>query len=628
MALSILRLSSSFPEIFGMSSAFTFENIVQMLQIHDTLNHGCYKTVTEKDFDKFEKKKGAANEYQLYCRRNGSDGTSVWEALEDAESAISSSTEIYFKKRGATGKDDADYVQLYSLIQLDPAKFNEAKSFKHDPATYVASLLYATCCMHKKMMELYMADIEAINDEQKEMNEIMNLLKQMQEDLAALDAGVTDETKHNKAPLDEVVLKFFLTRGLLDTNATQGVLTKDVIEELKAIYLHGKKGFDYVQQFKQWSTFTALLGLQRDLKVLNNPRQIAPNTPDNGIKDPFASCYWRRPSDVEDDPYSLNLPGLEDQWIFSPYIRDDRDNFLAPSGSPPSSDNPFNNIVRRATLGGGARYLGKYPGLDHSDKDSQLPSYPLRWYGKNPPKNSQEFWKGIAALLRKNDFLPANLSYFTHYDGRSSGPVGVYYNDTFNERFLADMFLGSDYFYSYESSRIHGPGDQFVAILNKEGTQIKRFLDTFEKNDLNQAYGGGPQDGEIAVALGRVDLGGNFGEDGYLRYASDQSYWPVLSDQVDPISGLTNMNKSTNAWEQLMEKTPVKAVQGLELNSDQVTTWTDTLRIYCDRISNESSSQSSQMNTELQYSQQFLNTATQLLAKLNRMMTDIASHIH
>lgn len=593
MALSILRLSSSFPEIFGMSSAFTFENIVQMLQIHDTLNHGCYKAVTKDDFDKFEKKKDSANEYQLYCRRNGSDGTSVWEALEDAESAISSSTEIYFKKRGATGKDDSDYVQLYSLIQLDPAKFNEAKSFKHDPASYVASLLYATCCMHKKMMELYMADIEAINDEQKEMNEIMNLLKQMQEDLAALDAGVTDETKHNKATLDPDILYYFLKRGLLDTNATQGILTKDVIEELKSVFLGAGKAASILQQFKQWSVLTALLGEGRAgfINMFRNPSKQA-TTPKGAISNPFDPLYWRCPSEVKDDPYGSIL-GLRDHWLFSPYFRDKAGNFLDTNGNivPPDAD-----FRTRARIINGE--WGSHRALYNAD-NTAYPAYTVRWYGGVPPKSADEYLRGLAGLLRQNQFFPDNFT-------TTSGATKKCFNDD-------GSF--SDDFWRY----VIGGDQALVAVCDSEYKKVKRFTPAtkFNKSQLKT--------GEVGICLNCYPSG-SLRRQYDLSLWSQECYWPVGGAADE--KGLAPIRKETNAYEELIGKGLNKMVKDIELNSDQVTTWTDTLRIYCDRISNESSSQSSQMNMELQYSQQFLNTATQLLAKLNRMMTDIASHIH
>lgn len=625
MSLAILNLSTCFPEVFQGQSNFSFDSIIKLLQIHDTLNQGCYKTLTEKDFNGFQKKAGANADnpqYQLYYRSNGADGGSVWTAIEDSFTPISSSTELYLRKVDAKDPpDEDDYVSLYSLIQLDPDRFNSRFDFKKDPAMYVTAALYATCCLHKKMMELFMNDIEAINDEQQEVNKIMNLLSQMQNNLSTKDAGVTDEAKRPKQPLDPEIMIFFLRRGLLDTNAPHGTLNKDKVEELKRVSLQMNDQSKNFRRFQEWSTFTSLLAMgsanpggEPPLAILTDPSLVTQMgggqlpLPQSAILNPYNRLYWKKSSEIPDNPYK-SIAGNKDHWVFVPYLQDADGNFV-------KWDLVGEDTIISPELGPNVRqpFCTTATSLTRKDEESQLlPAYDLRWYGETPPKSPEDFIREVAILLSNQNFLPKT------YPDASGNSRQVFDGNTFSKDFWRDVIVKQTL--------------PLVAVLNPKDGKIRCFLSWNDGQfDRSQV---GPE--EIAVRCGGLkytyddSVGGGFWSPDDSMYSYDLAhvsqtyYWPVWGEADG--TGLSKPRTDTTAFKEMLNEDFVAKIEGVDLNADQVTAWIDTLRIYCDRISNESSAKSAEMNTELQYSQQFLSTASQLLAKVNQTRGNVATNI-
>ncbi|MDR2677485.1 MAG: hypothetical protein LBB26_02890 [Puniceicoccales bacterium] len=247
MAIQVITLRKAFGGLFDGKNIVDYGTLCQMMAINDSFNKDAYATdasfrTQEAAIDNYEHTLNDAGEFSgfvLYSRTTGSGGMDVWSQVINPDARIPSSVELYLKRKGFGTAEG--YVQVYALRQLDLNNFlitgtDQYRSYYADITTRIAGALYALSCYQKKLMELHIHDIEAVNIEQMEVNRILSLLTSMKNDLTQKDVGVTAIADRNTMAVDPDILAFFSIRGLLDNLATQGRgITNSIILALRRI---------------------------------------------------------------------------------------------------------------------------------------------------------------------------------------------------------------------------------------------------------------------------------------------------------------------------------------------------------------------------------------------------------
>jgi hypothetical protein len=241
MAIRLLTLRQVFDRIFLGKNNIDHAALLDMIQIEDSFNGDTYENdVTINDATNAWKTYGdgtndSEKKFVLYAKSTGTDGQVVWIPVNNPDNFIPSSVELYLKRIG-----DNEYVQLYTLRKVNPQKFIDQGEYLfhyRDTASRVAGILYALCCYQKKLMQLYINDIEAVNREQRELNRIASLISVIQNDLSEKDTGIDDVAMRHLSTIYADIIAFFVQHGFLDTMATGSKINKTLVNLLKQVLL-------------------------------------------------------------------------------------------------------------------------------------------------------------------------------------------------------------------------------------------------------------------------------------------------------------------------------------------------------------------------------------------------------
>jgi hypothetical protein len=249
MAIQVITLRKVFDRLFAGKNTVDYDVLCQMMSIDDTFNQAAYTTdssfsTPEAAMINYEftlDENGQFSGFILYARTIGAGGRDVWTQVMNPDARIPSSVELYLKKAG-TGNQEG-YVQVYSLRQLNLDSFlisgtNRYQDYYADVSTRAAGALYALSCYQRKIMELHIRDIGAVNNEQMEVNRILSLITTMKNNLTQDDVGISGILDRHTVAVDPDVLAFFSTRGLLDDATTQGkAITSQKILALRRVLL-------------------------------------------------------------------------------------------------------------------------------------------------------------------------------------------------------------------------------------------------------------------------------------------------------------------------------------------------------------------------------------------------------
>ncbi|MDR0727514.1 MAG: hypothetical protein LBF26_01290 [Puniceicoccales bacterium] len=514
MAVQVITLRQVFDHIFVGKNTLDYDALCALMDINDTYNRDVYST--DESFSSID---AAMRNYEftmddnknfsgfvLYSRTIGGGGKDVWTQVMNPDARIPSSVELYLKKIGPNNKEG--YVQVYALRQLDLNNFliegtNQYRSYYADISTRTAGALYALCCYQKKLMELHIRDIEAINKEQMEVNRILSVLSSIKNELTQVDVGVTEILKRNKRQIDPDVLAFFATRRLLD-NLTQGsCLGLDRIASLRRMLsgadTSGKlvrptsssnvsvedvdSTGDYtlglVNSFKAWVCLHTLLK-HYGMFFVTKRGTI------NGVSDcdVYAPQYWQKASEMATNA-RIGMAGVGDHWIFV--------------GDPS-----------------------------------------VRWFGNDPPSGATEFETRIAGTLARSyggiNFIEPDL--FTKNNENQW---------IFDETFKSALEIPTTAFTVY--SVLESSGDYkeyfYVSFRGAEarynGTQIAHL--TISNYDPGDYWKIGNKDAFTYFVVGSD--GGNSGINGYGRYVQvngeDCVFWEdAVSLYTSQISSLSS----------------------------------------------------------------------------------------
>lgn len=686
MSLSILSLRDVFPEKFLGLNSITNDAIAAMLQINDTYNTGNY-IISDADSlvaalrDDYEKN---GDNYRIFQRTTDSSGNSYWTEVTNPDQLLATSVDLYFLKSGILKSDtnpggkelneisEENFVQIYSVNKLNQEKLIDTSCYA-DTAQRLAAVLYSLCAYNKKIMELQIGDIEAVNNEQIEVNRITTLLTTIQNNLTTLDQTISDDTatEHFTATVMPDILAFFVQRGLIDTSTSVGDLTADVVDKLKKILIGDVDAtsdlsqFNSVECFKCWTEFLSVVrhagpgaDTNQENNVLNNSTEnIKQNlsgkyswidvTAESDVEfDPYASFYWRKASEITNNPKNA-MTGIGDHWVFDPRLRDINGNLLNTDGeiiedgqsadsyayfsgfAPTELNNLYPEDSYRVYNPDGsqddsASNMGVGDGDGDGDVDTaQYVQYDVRFYGTNAPSSREDFIDNVAASLSRTF---ANDIHFIPTDWTSTSDGIITFTDDFWNYIDRNNDNEIGLYWGVTAGSTEEPGSEISGSeWGPAGGSNTYYNDieytSFVIEDPNSRTVG-PDFGKMGITEHCRNGDDNPG-------SSQDDFWGVVipfCQNDDPYTveagGLAYI--LTGPVYEGARSSDDKIV---ELNADQFALWSDTIRIYLDQVTNDNSLRSSEMQMSLQFSQQDLNTATSLMRSVYKLQTETTTNI-
>lgn len=658
MSLSILSLRDVFPEKFSGLNSITNDAIAAMIQINDTYNSGNYiisdgNSLADELGETYIKQ---GDNYRIFQRTTDSSGNAYWTEVTNPDQLLATSVDLYFLKNNSEtqGKDLSDisednFVQIYSVNTLDTNKLIDT-SYYADTAQRLAAVLYSLCAYNKKIMELQIGDIEAVNNEQIEVNRITALLTTIQNNLTTFDQTVSSSTSENHytATVMPDILAFFIQRGLIDTSTSVGNLNETTVEYLKNVLL-GPGGntsdvsqFNSVECFKCWTEFLSVVrhagsgeGEGGSNNVLNNDTATIKANLNYGWLDgvdveydPYASFYWRKASELTNNPKDA-MTGIGDHWVFDPRLRDTSGNLISTSGTVIEDNQSADSYAYFS--GFGAMDINNYypedsyqvydpqgdvysTGSNMGDESGSTQSYiqyDVRFYGTDAPGSKEDFMNGIAASLGRNfandiNFIPTN--WITTKNGVTT------FSNTFWEYIdpgTQNIGISWDEPYTGSNKLWGAAGNHNNYWDNKEYT---RFVITDGNPDPETDY---------SSNFGIMNIGSDCRGDNNQGCTGDD-FWGV---SVPFISNMGIYTEKSGALSFVLTGPLYVTAESVDMNADQFALWSDTIRIYLDQVTNDNSLRSSEMQMSLQFSQQDLNTATSLMRSVYKLQTETTSNI-
>ncbi|MDR1456828.1 MAG: hypothetical protein LBI34_02105 [Puniceicoccales bacterium] len=241
MPIKLITLRQSFDRIFTGKNAVDYAALIAMIEIEDSFNDGSYTldpTIASHGDAVRNYLADANGNLVIFNKTTDADGNAIFTAVGTPDELISSTIELFVKANNTNNK----YVQIHSLKKLDPRLFRAAGSQGFlrqyiNTALRICAILYAKCCFQKKMLQLYINDMEAVNREQKELNYISSLVSVIQNDLRERDTGVESVDARHLSTLYAAIIVFFIQRGLLDTTSSGTVINTDLVNTLKGLAL-------------------------------------------------------------------------------------------------------------------------------------------------------------------------------------------------------------------------------------------------------------------------------------------------------------------------------------------------------------------------------------------------------
>ncbi|MDR2341233.1 MAG: hypothetical protein LBD72_02815 [Puniceicoccales bacterium] len=350
MPVQVVTLRKTFDRIFVGKNTLDYDVLSAMIGIDDTFNDGAYAidaTFTNRDvaMKNYEFTLNENEEFvgfTLYAKSIGTGGRNVWTQVMSPDMRIQSSSELFLKKIGSGNQEG--YVQIYALNQLNLDSFlidGRYQSYYADVSARSAAVLYSLSCCQKKLAEIQIRDIAAINNEQKEINRVMALLTDIKNNLSQEDVGIDSVIKRKTVEIDPDVLAFFAMRGLLDSLATQCaklsdgkiiglrriLLGEDTKGKLgKPNYSDSTSGVDYssedvaatgdftlslVDSFIAWTYLHALLTHYNEFMIRG--RGTIGGQANCDVYDPK---YWVRASETPEND-RRGMIGVGDHWIYT-----------------------------------------------------------------------------------------------------------------------------------------------------------------------------------------------------------------------------------------------------------------------------------------------------------------------
>ncbi|MDR2029878.1 MAG: hypothetical protein LBP65_00175 [Puniceicoccales bacterium] len=262
MTLEIISLRQVFPDIFRSRNAVDYGAILSMIAVEDTLGGEIYSydtTIATESIAKstYENSGGA---FTLYIRTSDKDGNVSYVAIDNPDTLVASTTELFLKK---TSSSPVEFVSIYGLIHIDFKKVSNNQKIFQDTAIRIAALIYSISCLERRMFMLHIEDLNASVAEQKLMNRVMAQLQQLENDLISLDG---QEQNESTATILAEILAFFIQRDLVSISAATGVVTQDVVDNLREILAgriadatSGKRNIGAIASFQDWTQLHALM---------------------------------------------------------------------------------------------------------------------------------------------------------------------------------------------------------------------------------------------------------------------------------------------------------------------------------------------------------------------------------
>jgi hypothetical protein len=244
MTISVITLRKVFDDIFSGKNTIDYNAICAMIDVEDTFNAKAYSldetfldaTTAQNHYECNLGPDGKIDGFVLYSKSIGSGGKNVWTSIANPDARIPSSVDLYLKTMAPNGRES--YVQIYSLKQLNPDRFfsdivpSEYLPYYADIAARVAGTMYALCCYQKKLMELHIQDIGAINREQMEINRVLAHLASIKNDLTEKDINVIATSEKNFSTVYASILAFLAQRGLINKMQGGKGITNEIIKDL------------------------------------------------------------------------------------------------------------------------------------------------------------------------------------------------------------------------------------------------------------------------------------------------------------------------------------------------------------------------------------------------------------
>jgi hypothetical protein len=239
-SVDFVTLRKAFNDILKNENSLSMANLKEMIRISDKYNGDSVYAVSEN--------LNSAN-YQwtgdrptLYAY-NTSDGT--YSEITHLDMEFSSCTQIYAKSKTNGPDGNPVYESIYSFYRMDPGQIFRTiptgDAFDYaDTVTKVTAALYSLACVQKKLIELHLADLEVIREEQQKLDEITNLLKATMESLNESDAAVSELSDLSTRTLDTEVWLYFLERKLLNRSIASvsslggPIISKSLVESLES----------------------------------------------------------------------------------------------------------------------------------------------------------------------------------------------------------------------------------------------------------------------------------------------------------------------------------------------------------------------------------------------------------
>jgi hypothetical protein len=300
--------------------------------------------------------------------------------------------------------------------------------------------------------------------------------------------------------------------------------------------------------------------------------------------DPFSSDYWVRASDSENNTFK-GVIGFGDHWVFDPRIRR-KDGELLTTGELQdarryvyfdgfSAVNTGTHCENYATMWSGSTDKGSTA----PTQSVYSPEYSVSWFGKNPPTSATDFEYGIAGGLSRE------------YGGKRF---------ISSDCFVDDLASGRKRFSEGFRSAIRNDAAEFV-IRYCAGDTLRYFY---------------------------VSQLGPLAEFSNELTGEESCGWTIRSCRLaNPTADYWPTNFSSGGGYAILKDTIQGKTSGLKINAEHCGMWSDSLRIYTDQVSNDTTGRTTAMQITLQMAQQALSTATNLMKAIYRYFGENINNI-
>ncbi|MDR2667792.1 MAG: hypothetical protein LBB38_02005 [Puniceicoccales bacterium] len=446
--------------------------------------------------------------YRIYTKRFSDDITKGEEYYEikDFDERISDSLSLFLKIKNGKTEDDA-YVNIYSLYRLDAGKvFDPSTAARpgvdyRDLTTRATAVLYSLSCRQNRLMEQYIRDIDASDVEQRAIQRVADILKDVQSVVSMADSMCSGDNERNYASLPPEVWSFLVERDLLpiseksSSDAATSAKEVEIVNAVNAVIRHREDSYSPVESFRAWTLLNALVRhtdlflketvFQKETDAerlfVGGKAAIALGAyPEEAVLDPYNPIYWRRASTIDENPIKAVI-GVGDHWVFDPRLRNSLGQIINWHGNrwdgkrhdgegDDHNENCaffhyFGDVVEADSSTKESPVL-KYSGMcnfQHADRsegdytisksgdngngsekktvgpktDSPAPDFSVRWYGEKPPKSEKEFEVGLCGILSRRC---GNQPFMPMPCFARDGDGATVFSDEFKRFFLGKLY--------------------------------------------------------------------------------------------------------------------------------------------------------------------------------------------